>query len=203
MCPPCSGEPICDAQRQLPGLPGQRPVWGLLCRHAEGARRQLKILLQDQAGGWRAVWSSRAQRLLDWHGWRAHQQGEYTPPLPPSLSLSHKHTRNMLKCSNQCLYKQKLMLNTHVCTHTLTHAVAPNHNSTITSHVSNCPQRGVRLLSRTKADLIIPQKRVVALPRIDCTIFPCSNSLLTQPFPLFLPLSRPSAPLIDTLVESG
>lgn len=50
-------------------------------------------------------------------------------------------------------------------THTHTCSVAPNHNSAVTSHVSNCPQRGVRLLSRTKADLIIPQKRVVTLPK--------------------------------------
>lgn len=40
--------------------------------------------------------------------------------LPPSLTHSHSRTHNTLKCSNQCLYKQKLMKNTrtHACTHT-------------------------------------------------------------------------------------
>lgn len=41
-------------------------------------------------------------------------------PLPPSLTLSvsQQKNRNMLKCSNQCLYNQKLIVNTHGCTHT-------------------------------------------------------------------------------------
>lgn len=125
--PRCSGEPICHAQRELPGLPGQRPVWRLLCRHAEGAGRHLEILLQDQAGGWWAVRGSRAQRLLDWHGWRANQQGEHSPSPSPSpshplslpfslfsfsLPLSHVHTPEAQKHAQMF---QPVSLRTETC----------------------------------------------------------------------------------------
>lgn len=69
-----------------------------------------------------------------------------------------------------------------LCSHTpslLSHAcsVAPNHNSAVTSHVLNCPQRRIRLLCRTKTDLIILQKRAVELPEI---AFPhCTLKLLS------------------------
>lgn len=57
--------------------------------------------------------------------------------------------------------------NTLIKTHTHTHSrAAPNHESVVTSHVSNCLQRGVKLLSRTKADFVILQKSVVALPEV-------------------------------------
>lgn len=48
--------------------------------------------------------------------------------LPPSLTLSLRLTaehRNMLKCSNQCLYKHKLMESAHTHTHACT--CAPTH----------------------------------------------------------------------------
>lgn len=125
LVPRCSGEPICHAQRELPGLPGQRPVRRLLCRHAEGAGRHLEILLQDQAGGWWAVRGSRAQRLLDWHGWRANQQGEHSPSPSPShplslpfslfsfsLPLSHVHTPEAQKHAQMF---QPVSLRTETC----------------------------------------------------------------------------------------
>lgn len=77
--------------------------------------------------------------------------------------------------------KQRLTLNSHEFTHTHTHAVAPNHNSAVTSRVSNCPQRGVSLLSRTKADFVIPQKRV-------------GSVALKLSVPSFLPVNQPPAP---------
>lgn len=69
---------------------------------------------------------------------------------------------------------------THNSVRTHSHAVAPNHNSAVTSHVSNCPRRGVRLLCRTKAELIIPQKTVVKWLEIAWAAFPCRKPLLTH-----------------------
>ena len=38
-----------------------------------------------------------------------------------SVTYTHQKHRNMLKCSDQCLYKQKLVVRTHTHTHTHTH----------------------------------------------------------------------------------
>ncbi len=123
-------------------------------------------------------------------------------PLPLSsscsLALSQKTCSNVPTGSLQTETHSE-----HMHTQTHTHTLAPNHNSAVTSHVSNCPQRGVRLLSRTKADLIIPQKKVVALPKILCTMFPFPALLLPSLPSLFLSLTRPGAPLTDALAEAG
>lgn len=114
--------------------------------------------------------------------------------LCPCLTLSLPCTRNTEMSTNvgtsvstnRNLHWTHSYVHTHSHTHTF--AVAPNHNSAVTSHVSNCPQRELRLLSRTKADFIIPQKRVVAMCVV-CTIFPRSNSPLSQAVSrLFLPV---------------
>lgn len=66
--------------------------------------------------------------------------------IPQPLSVSQQTLRG-----KNGLHREKY---NHKNTHT---RAAPNLESVVTSHVSNWLQKGVKLLSRTKADFVIPQ----------------------------------------------
>lgn len=99
-----------------------------------------------------------------------------------------------LSVSQQTLREKKNGLHREKYTHKNTHTrAAPNLESVITSHVSNWLQKGVKLLSRTKADFVIPQKSVVALPKVLRLFF-----AVTLLLPYLLPPLLPCAPCPDT-----
>lgn len=78
--------------------------------------------------------------------------------LPQPLSVSKQTLLNKKKKCRSGLYRENY---THKNTHTL--ICGPKSRVCCKLPVSNCLQRGVKLLSRTKVDFVIPQKSMVAL----------------------------------------